>query len=54
MTRRYHVLPAADLDLDNQAAYLAAEASLEIALRFYAAADTTFGNLAAMPSIGER
>ena len=30
MTGHYHVLPAADRDLDDQAAYLAAEASLEI------------------------
>jgi len=29
MTRLYHILPAADRDLDNQAAYLATEASLE-------------------------
>jgi plasmid stabilization system protein ParE len=35
MTGRYHVLPAADRDLDDQAAYLATEASLEVALRFY-------------------
>ena len=29
MTLRYHVLPAADRDLDDQAAYLAQEASVE-------------------------
>jgi plasmid stabilization system protein ParE len=34
MTLPYRVSPAADRDLDDQAAYLAAEASLEIALRF--------------------
>jgi hypothetical protein len=28
MTRLYHILPAADRDLDDPAAYLAAEASL--------------------------
>ena len=54
MTRLYHILPAADQDLDDQAAYLASAASLETALRFYDAADTTFGNIAATPSIGER
>jgi toxin ParE1/3/4 len=54
MTRLYHVLPAADRDLDDQAAYLAAEASLETALRFYDAAGLTFGKIAGMPGIGER
>jgi len=54
MTGRYHVLPAADRDLDDQAAYLAAEASLETALRFYDAANITFGKIASMPGIGER
>ncbi len=54
MTGRYHVLPAADRDLDDQAAYLATEASLETALRFYDAASITFGKIVSMPSIGER
>jgi toxin ParE1/3/4 len=54
MTRLYHVLPAADRDLDEQAAYLADEASLETALRFYDAASVTFGKIASMPGIGER
>jgi toxin ParE1/3/4 len=54
MTGHYHVLPAADRDLDDQAAYLATEASLETALRFYDAAGTTFGKLAGMPGLGER
>jgi hypothetical protein len=45
MTRRYHVLPAADRDLHDQAAYLVAEASLEIALRFYDAANITFDKI---------
>jgi hypothetical protein len=35
MSRVYHVLPAADRDLDDQAAYLLAEASLDTALRFF-------------------
>ena len=38
MIGRYRVLPAADWDLDDQAAYLATEGSLESALRFYEAA----------------
>ncbi len=54
MTRRYQVLPAADRDLDDQAAYLAIEASLETALRFYDAASTSFDRIASMPGIGER
>jgi putative addiction module CopG family antidote len=48
------VLPAADRDLDDQAAHLAAEASLETALRFYDAAGATFGKIASMPGVGER
>jgi toxin ParE1/3/4 len=54
MTRLYRVLPAADRDLDDQASFLATEANLDTALRFYDAASTTFGNIATMPGIGER
>jgi toxin ParE1/3/4 len=54
MTRRYHGLPAADQDLDDQAAYLVAEASLEIALRCHDAANINFGKIASTPGIGER
>jgi toxin ParE1/3/4 len=54
MTSHYHVLPSADRDLDDQADYLAREASLETALRFYAAARSTFEMMAQMPAIGER
>lgn len=54
MTPQYRVLPAADRDLDGQADYLAREASLETALRFYDAARTTFEKLARMPGIGQR
>jgi toxin ParE1/3/4 len=50
----HHVSPAADADLDDQAAYLAREAGLETALRFYDAAATTFDAIARMPGIGER
>ena len=45
MTRLYHVLPAADRDLDDQAAYLAMRAGLDIALRFYDATATTFSHI---------
>ena len=53
MTGRYRVLPTADRDLDDQAAYLATQASLVTALRFYDAAASTFGELADMPGCGE-
>jgi toxin ParE1/3/4 len=54
MIPRYHVRPSADLDLDGHAEYLAREASLETALRFYDAAASTFENLTRMPGVGER
>jgi toxin ParE1/3/4 len=54
MTGRYCVLPAADLDMDDRAAFLASHASLETALRFYDAARSTFAELADMPRIGEQ
>jgi plasmid stabilization system protein ParE len=54
MTLRYRILPAADRDLDDHAAHLAAEASLETALRFYDAAGATFSRIASMPGIGEQ
>lgn len=54
MTLPYRVLPAADADLDDQAAYLARNASLETALRFYAAAQATFEQIARSPGLGER
>jgi toxin ParE1/3/4 len=48
----YTVKPKADRDLDDYAAYLAREASLEVALRFLAAGQETFALLAAHPNIG--
>ena len=48
------VLPAADRDLEDQAAYLGEQAGLETALRFYDAAAASFGQIAGMPGIGER
>lgn len=52
MTPRFVLLPAADQDLDDQAAYLAREAGLELALRFYDAAAETFSFLARNPGVG--
>jgi hypothetical protein len=43
MTLQYSVSPAADCDLDDQAAFLAAEASLGIAPRFYLGCQTFWG-----------
>jgi toxin ParE1/3/4 len=54
MKSRYTVLPAADHDLDGHADYLARQASLETALRFYDAAAATFESLTRMPAMGER
>jgi toxin ParE1/3/4 len=54
MTADVRLLPAADLDLEGQAAFLLREASLETALRFYDAAAATFENLARMPGMGQR
>jgi toxin ParE1/3/4 len=54
MTPRVRVLPAADRDIDGQAAYLLHEASLETALRFYDATAATFEKLAPMPGMGQR
>jgi toxin ParE1/3/4 len=48
----YVVRPKADQDLDSHADYLAQEASLEVALRFIAAAHETFALLATRPHIG--
>ena len=53
MTPRFRVLPAADRDMDDQAGYLAREAGLETALRFYDATAATFEKIARMPDIGE-
>jgi toxin ParE1/3/4 len=51
--RRVLIRPAADRDLDEQAEYLAAHQSLEMALRFYRAAEQTFRLLASQPKIGK-
>jgi toxin ParE1/3/4 len=48
----YVVRPKADQDLDDQAYYLATQASPDLGHRFLLAADETFGLLAANPQIG--
>ncbi len=50
----FSVLPAADRDMDEQAGYLAREAGLEMATRFYDAVAATFKNIAYLPNMGER
>jgi toxin ParE1/3/4 len=52
VNRRFVVLPTADRDLEQQADYLELEASLEAALRFFGAAETTFALLAEHPEMG--
>ncbi len=54
MKRHPRILPNAARDLDDQADYLAREASLETALRFYDNAAATFEDLARMPGLGEQ
>ena len=53
MTAQYELLPAAERDLDDQAAYLAQEAGIDTALRFYDSAAATFTWIARRPGIGE-
>ena len=52
MSGRYVIRPKADRDLDDQAYYLATEASPAVGHRFLLAAHETFGLLAANPNIG--
>ena len=54
MNARYVVKPKADRDLDDYADYLAKEASLAVALRFFDAAYRTFAILATQPKMGLR
>ena len=49
---RYAVKPKADRDLDVYADYLVEEASLDVALHFFAAAYSTFAILATQPNMG--
>ena len=52
MSSVYLVRPKADLDLDEQAYYLATQASPDLGHRFLLAAHETFGLLASKPQIG--
>lgn len=54
MTPRYLIRPKADQDLEDQAWYLANEASPHLGHRFLVAAHQTFALLAAQPGIGWR
>jgi len=49
---RVQLSPAATQDIDDLADYLAKEASVETALRFYDAVETTFELLATQPEMG--
>lgn len=53
MTLRIVIRPQAARDLDELADYLAREAGLEVALRFYDAADEALRHLADMPGNGD-
>ncbi|MGH9783348.1 MAG: type II toxin-antitoxin system RelE/ParE family toxin [Terriglobia bacterium] len=52
MSARYVVRPKADQDLEDQAFYLAREASPEVGHRFLVAAHQTFALLATQPEMG--
>lgn len=52
MSGRYVVLPKADRDLDDQADYVTREHSLDLGLRFLAAAHETCALLASPPAMG--
>ena len=52
MRSHYTIKPRADCDIEDYADYLARNASLDVALRFLAAADETFSLLATQPNIG--
>lgn len=52
MKRRVLIRPAASVDPDEQAQYLAAGSGLETALRFYDMADETFRLLSFHPRLG--
>jgi toxin ParE1/3/4 len=54
VSARYLVKPKADRDLDDYADYLAEKASLDVALRFFDAAYSTFALLATQPNMGWR
>ena len=49
---KVHLFPEADQDIDEQFAYLAKQASLDVALRFLDATHKAFQTLAQMPEMG--
>ncbi len=51
MSASYLVKPKADRDLDDYADYLAEHASLDVALRFFDAASSTFALIANQPNM---
>jgi toxin ParE1/3/4 len=54
VSARFLVKPKADQDLDDHSDYLAKKASLDVALRFLAAARETFSLPATQPQMGWR
>lgn len=52
MRSHYTIKPRADCDIDDYADYLARNASLDVAVRFLAAANETFSLLAIQPNMG--
>ena len=54
MSSRYFIRPKADRDLEEQAYYLATEATPEIGHRFLTAAHETFTILATQPRMGSQ
>lgn len=52
MKKRVVVLPAADRDLEDQAAYLSEAAGTDVALRFFESAASTFSFLTQTPEAG--
>jgi len=53
VTRRLVILPQANVELHDQAEYISI-GNEDMARRFFAAAETTFRDLIAMPGIGRR
>ena len=52
MRSHYTIKPRADRDIEDYAGYLARNASLDVALRFLAAANETFSLFATQPDMG--
>ncbi len=52
LRRQVRITPAAERDIDDIAVYLATEADLEVALRFFDNAHSTFAKLLESPGMG--